>query len=178
MNSSSSSSPPPAPPTPPSGVRPLEAAEEEAAAAAAETQARLRVEEAATVGMLRKCPSCKKGVIKSEGCNKMTCACRTKWCYFCGKKIPGYEHFCQAPHCRHLDPPETCGNLCPLYSDVNDDERRARQAAVAEAARIDAEAISGTDTERGDQGRIPSRRKLTVDIDSILMTLKAARWTR
>jgi E3 ubiquitin-protein ligase RNF216 len=139
--------------------------EEERAGA---TNARLRVEEAATAAMLRKCPSCLKVVIKSEGCNKITCACRTKWCYCCEKKIAGYEHFCKTPGCRHLDPPNTCGNQCPLYSDAKDDERRAREAALAEASRVETATIAETGNQLGGWGPIRSRRNPTVDVEGIL----------
>ncbi|GBG64198.1 hypothetical protein CBR_g40898 [Chara braunii] len=42
----------------------------------------------------KKCPTCKMAIEKLEGCNKMTCTnCRSCFCYRCGKKINGYEHF-------------------------------------------------------------------------------------
>ena len=42
----------------------------------------------------KQCPKCGFGVIKSEGCNKMTCGnCSCYFCYRCGKEISGYEHF-------------------------------------------------------------------------------------
>ena len=40
------------------------------------------------------CPRCNTGVVKSEGCNKMTCGgCGCFFCYKCGKEVFGYEHF-------------------------------------------------------------------------------------
>ena len=30
---------------------------------------------------------------KDEGCNKMTCACGAKMCYFCKAAIKDYDHF-------------------------------------------------------------------------------------
>jgi len=42
----------------------------------------------------KQCPRCGFGVIKSEGCNKMTCGnCSCYFCYRCGAEITGYEHF-------------------------------------------------------------------------------------
>lgn len=52
--------------------------------------------EAMTESIIRKCPGCQKKIIKSDGCNKMTCPnCNTKFCYVCHNKVQGYEHFCQ-----------------------------------------------------------------------------------
>ncbi|EMD49115.1 RING finger protein [Entamoeba histolytica HM-3:IMSS] len=52
---------------------------------------------------IKKCPVCKCPVIKSYGCNKITCICGTYFCYNCGKKIDGYEHFHSGE--------------CPLYTE-------------------------------------------------------------
>ena len=42
----------------------------------------------------KQCPRCNTGVVKSEGCNKMTCGgCGCFFCYKCGKECFGYEHF-------------------------------------------------------------------------------------
>lgn len=42
----------------------------------------------------KQCPRCNTGVVKSEGCNKMTCGgCGCFFCYKCGKEVFGYEHF-------------------------------------------------------------------------------------
>ncbi|KAL7711519.1 Zinc finger protein [Entamoeba marina] len=42
---------------------------------------------------LRHCPVCKLPIVKSYGCNKMTCICGNSFCYKCGKRINGYDHF-------------------------------------------------------------------------------------
>lgn len=41
------------------------------------------------------CPSCRQAIEKNEGCNKMTCACGTYFCWTCGKKLlgDGYSHY-------------------------------------------------------------------------------------
>lgn len=50
-----------------------------------------RMEEA---GLLRKCPGCSVYQSKIEGCNKMSCSqCGIFWCWLCGEKVTGYEHF-------------------------------------------------------------------------------------
>ncbi|GBG63314.1 hypothetical protein CBR_g37671 [Chara braunii] len=52
-----------------------------------------------------KCPACKMAIVKEEGCNKMTCTnCGSYFCYRCGKKIDGYEHFERG--CVLFDSPE------------------------------------------------------------------------
>ncbi|KAJ3038737.1 translation termination inhibitor protein itt1 [Rhizophlyctis rosea] len=44
------------------------------------------------------CPTCEISVLKSDGCNHMTCSCGTHFCYLCGayldKRRP-YMHFNQ-----------------------------------------------------------------------------------
>lgn len=60
--------------------------------------ARHKVEEAMTAALIRTCPKpqCKTPIIKSDGCNKMTCGrCNTMMCYVCRADITqiGYQHF-------------------------------------------------------------------------------------
>ena len=53
-----------------------------------------------------RCPSCGAGVVKSEGCNKMTCGmCAAKFCYACGEDIGsvGYDHFRDGSRCSLFD---------------------------------------------------------------------------
>ena len=93
-------------------------------------QGRLRIEEALSEAKMRTCPKCKKKFIKSDGCNKMTCACGMKMCYVCREPLvtnTPYNHFCQKPHCDH----KKCGK-CTLYSnDKEDDEQAMREAGIA-----------------------------------------------
>lgn len=78
-----------------------------------------RVEEAMSEAVIRHCPRCNAAMLKTFGCNKMTCpTCRQGMCYLCKKPIRGYDHF--APEGR-----------CPLNDRVDADDRHdfeARQA--------------------------------------------------
>mmetsp|Transcript_16774 Transcript_16774/g.18190 ORF Transcript_16774/g.18190 Transcript_16774/m.18190 type:complete len:803 (+) Transcript_16774:67-2475(+) len=87
-----------------------------------ETAQRLTLEEAMAEARIRECPKCHKRFYKTEGCNKMTCACGTRICYLCRANITkeGYQHFCSTPHCDH----KKC-NKCLLHSNTVDDDRRA-----------------------------------------------------
>lgn len=95
-----------------------------------ETDGRKNVEEAMTQALVRTCPRpfCRKKFLKTDGCNKMTCACGAFVCYVCRLEIPknvAYAHFCQTPHCNH----KSCGK-CALYADVEkEDEKRVKEAA-------------------------------------------------
>ena len=52
----------------------------------------------------QRCPNCGFGVVKSEGCNKMTCGnCETRFCYKCGDAVDGYEHFRDGGKCALFD---------------------------------------------------------------------------
>ena len=94
-------------------------------------EGRLKIEEALSEAKMRTCPKCKKKFIKSDGCNKMTCACGMKLCYVCRSPLDKinnpYSHFCQIPHCDH----SSCGK-CKLYSnDAEDDAQAMREAGIA-----------------------------------------------
>eukprot|EP01041_Mallomonas_annulata_P003427 gene3427-6798_t len=87
---------------------------------------RVALEEAMTKARLRQCFKCKANFYKTEGCNKMTCACGAFMCYICQQDLSkvGYAHFCQTPHCTHKE----CGK-CVLYSNSVEDDRRAMYEA-------------------------------------------------
>lgn len=73
---------------------------EEAKAEREKSNVREKMANAMTEAVVRQCPGCKCKIMKSTGCNKMTCSnrnCQTKFCYVCRKKIRDYEHFCRAP---------------------------------------------------------------------------------
>ncbi|KAH8058537.1 hypothetical protein JL720_14032 [Aureococcus anophagefferens] len=120
----------------------------------AEDAKRLRVEEALTEAKVRTCPACGAKFFKSDGCNKMTCACGAWSCYVCRAPIPkdvGYKHFCQTPHCDH----SKCGK-CRLYTDDAEDERAALAEAAAKAREesgADASVVEGL----LDQATAPAR---------------------
>jgi IBR domain, a half RING-finger domain len=88
--------------------------------------ARHAVEEARSEAMMRSCPRCKVKIVKSAGCNKMTCSnCRAVMCYVCKKDITGwnYEHFSSGP------------TACPMQ-DSSAEDRHQQEADDAENAAI------------------------------------------
>lgn len=79
-----------------------------------ETALRRKVEEMMTKAVIRECNSCKAELIKTDGCNKVTCRCGNTMCYVCRQTIArNYSHFCQ--HTR--EPGKRCQtcNLCSLW---------------------------------------------------------------
>lgn len=69
-----------------------------------------QVEALMKVHKYRICPNCKSGVEKIEGCNHMTCRCKSHFCYLCGIVLDPahpYDHFNQQGPCSlfNLDEP-------------------------------------------------------------------------
>ena len=125
-----------------------------------ETKGRLTVEEAITAAKIRKCPKCKKGFVKSDGCNKIRCACGEYVCYICRSSIKGYDHFCQTPHCQH----QSC-KKCPLWTNAEqDDERAMREAGLKAAAQVESE----TAQQRAAGSASSTAAGVRIDVDSIL----------
>lgn len=140
-----------------------------------ETKGRLKVEEAISNAKIRMCPKpgCgKKFVKEGTGCNKMTCACGAFSCYVCRALIlrqVSYKHFCQTPHCNHT----SCGQ-CPLYSNVEEDDKRAmREAGIQAAEMVRGESLlSVSKTLSGVAATLPS--EVRVDVDSLLKEVPPA----
>ncbi|KAH8046609.1 hypothetical protein JL720_16335 [Aureococcus anophagefferens] len=84
---------------------------------------------ALTEAKVRTCPACGAKFFKSDGCNKMTCACGAWSCYVCRAPIPkdvGYKHFARRRTA-------TTVRKCRLYTDDAEDERAALAEAAAKA---------------------------------------------
>ena len=76
-----------------------------------------------TQALVRKCPDpeCARIIIKSDGCNKITCPCGAVFCNVCRTRITnGYDHFCRTFDCRH----EKCG-MCGLWTSTMEADERA-----------------------------------------------------
>ncbi|GBG66893.1 hypothetical protein CBR_g72648 [Chara braunii] len=105
------------------------------------TDFRLTVEEKMTLAVLRACTACKAELLKTEGCNKITCRCGHKMCYVCRASIKDYSHFC--PHAR--DPGQKCNQCtrCSLWEqeDVDSVAAAARNQALREASHSDPDLV-------------------------------------
>ena len=113
-----------------------------------QVKGRKAVEEAMTEARVRECPNCGKRFYKTEGCNKRTCACKTIICYVCRQEIKkevGYKHFCQKPHCKHLDKKKCDG--CPLFTNSAEDDILAMEEAGRKALMDNEEVLAKAGAE-------------------------------
>nr|XP_019967130.1 PREDICTED: E3 ubiquitin-protein ligase RNF216-like [Paralichthys olivaceus] len=78
-----------------------------------------------TAARVRKCVKCGTGLVKSEGCNRMSCRCGSFMCYLCREPITGYNHFCQ--HARSPGAPCRHCRKCSLWTDPTQDDERIIQ---------------------------------------------------
>ncbi|KAF1821620.1 uncharacterized protein K489DRAFT_321846, partial [Dissoconium aciculare CBS 342.82] len=107
---------------------------------------RHRIEEAMSAAFVRRCNGCRQQFIKESGCNKMTCpACGNLQCYCCGENVKDYHHFDDGQRA-----PSKRKAKCPLYDnaedrhkrDIEEAERLARAAVLAELPHITAEELA------------------------------------
>lgn len=84
------------------------------------------IEEILTKYRTRACPDCSKIFIRTDGCNKMECSCKTKSCYVCKTKITDYSHFHDKSKGQIVD------GKCPLYMTENDIEKMSFTNALEE----------------------------------------------
>ncbi|XP_005992380.1 E3 ubiquitin-protein ligase RNF216 isoform X2 [Latimeria chalumnae] len=96
-----------------------------------EIKFRTTFEERMTAARIRKCYKCGMSLIKSEGCNRMSCRCSSQMCYLCRAPINGYDHFCQHPR----SPGAPCRECkkCSLWTDPTQDDERIIQEIQKEA---------------------------------------------
>uniref|UniRef100_A0A3P8Y582 RING-type domain-containing protein n=1 Tax=Esox lucius TaxID=8010 RepID=A0A3P8Y582_ESOLU len=90
-----------------------------------EIRMRVAFEERMTAARVRKCVKCGTGLVKSEGCNRMSCRCGGFMCYLCRDPISGYNHFCQ--HARSPGAPCRHCRKCSLWTDPTQDDERIIQ---------------------------------------------------
>ncbi|XP_054615316.1 E3 ubiquitin-protein ligase RNF216 [Dunckerocampus dactyliophorus] len=90
-----------------------------------EIRMRVLFEERMTAARVRKCVKCGTGLVKSEGCNRMSCRCGSFMCYLCREPITGYNHFCQ--HARSPGAPCRHCRKCSLWTDPTKDDERIIQ---------------------------------------------------
>ncbi|XP_074552338.1 E3 ubiquitin-protein ligase RNF216 isoform X2 [Halichoeres trimaculatus] len=90
-----------------------------------EIRMRVLIEERMTAARVRKCVKCGTGLVKSEGCNRMSCRCGSFMCYLCREPITGYNHFCQ--HARSPGAPCRHCRKCSLWTDPTQDDERIIQ---------------------------------------------------
>lgn len=92
---------------------------------------RTSVEEKMSAARIRKCRRCGTGLIKSEGCNRMSCRCGAQMCYLCRAPISGYDHFCQHPRSPGA-PCQECSK-CSLWTDPTEDDEKLIEEIQKEA---------------------------------------------
>ncbi|KAM5213689.1 E3 ubiquitin-protein ligase RNF216 isoform 5-T7 [Hipposideros larvatus] len=92
---------------------------------------RTSIEEKMTAARIRKCHKCGTGLIKSEGCNRMSCRCGAQMCYLCRVSINGYDHFCQHPRSPGA-PCQECSR-CSLWTDPTEDDEKLIEEIQKEA---------------------------------------------
>lgn len=87
---------------------------------------RKTIEEILTKNRARTCPKCNKEFIRVDGCNKMTCSCKTRSCYICRAKIKDYSHF------QNKFDNKIAGGKCPLYTNEKEIEKMSFDNALNE----------------------------------------------
>ncbi|XP_078463615.1 E3 ubiquitin-protein ligase RNF216 isoform X2 [Lampetra planeri] len=99
---------------------------------------RISMEERMSAARIRKCPRCGTALLKSEGCNKLSCRCGGTMCNVCRTPNIGYDHFCQHP----LIPGQPCPHCtaCLLWVDPEKEDDQLIERIQTEAHVVSGEA--------------------------------------
>jgi len=102
-----------------------------------ETVLRREVEERMTKAVIRECNICQAKLIKTYGCNRMTCVCGNTMCYICRRTLSysDDDHFCGC--LRYNDEPgkpcQICNRCSLIQNEIQDNEAlAAREEALRE----------------------------------------------
>jgi len=99
-----------------------------------------------TSTLVRRCtnPRCNMTMIKTGGCNLLTCSCGYKMCNVCKERIYDYSHFCQQFNCNHRN----CGKCVLFRSTELSDKAEIRKIEREAEKEISLTKRRGENTEK------------------------------